>query len=549
MIIRSRSILRIVFLLFILLNLQYETCGRTITADSSTYLSLLPTLKPADTLILLQGFYREGFNVHGLNGTGDHPILITGPESGSPAVIEGRSCCNTISIKQSSYVHLKNLKIDGLDIPGIDGIKAEGSSGNWAHHITLENLVIVRHGQDQQQVGISTKCPAWDWRIHRCIIERTGTGMYLGNSDGTAPFVNGIIEYNLVGNTIGYNIQVKHQNEGLRILPGMTQDGKTIIRYNVLTKEENASTGGNARPNLLVGNFPASGPGSADVYEIYGNFIYQNPVEALFQGTGNIALYDNLFVNHHDGWGVAIMQHNGFKPREVTIFHNTVLVRNGRGVNFYNPDPAYTQIAAGNLLFAPTPLRNAPLERDNITGSYSEASGYLKSPSTEISILDCYPLPGVCSGAGITHDSFKVFTDWEYDFNGARRTFHFRGAYSGEGVNPGWKPAIERRPEVTKEVVGIEFTPRPARAVPSIDCFPNPFSDRISIRVKMAAGKSIVRIMDVWGRTVSTVFDGNAAEGKTHFFRTASLRLRPGVYFVIVRGTSGQAVSRVIHVE
>ena len=57
------------------------------------------------------------------------------------------------------------------------------------------------------------------------------------------------------------------------------------------TRRRFRSTGGSARPNLLVGGFPPTGWGANDSYEIYGNFFYNNPVEALFQGTGNIKLY------------------------------------------------------------------------------------------------------------------------------------------------------------------------------------------------------------------------------------------------------------------
>lgn len=55
--------------------------------------------------------------------------------------------------------------LDGRDLP-VDAVKAEGHA-DWAHHITLENLLIrVRgHGNNQQTVGISTKCPAWGWVI------------------------------------------------------------------------------------------------------------------------------------------------------------------------------------------------------------------------------------------------------------------------------------------------------------------------------------------------------------------------------------------------
>jgi hypothetical protein len=47
-----------------------------------------------------------------------------------------------------------------------------------------------------------------------------GTGMYFGNSDGNHPFWGGLIENNLIMNTIGYNLQIKHQNPRPR-LPGM----------------------------------------------------------------------------------------------------------------------------------------------------------------------------------------------------------------------------------------------------------------------------------------------------------------------------------------
>lgn len=65
-----------------------------------------------------------------------------------------------------------------------------------------------------------------------------------------------------------------------------------------LQKIQGSASGGNARPNLLVGGFPLIGWGAKDYYEIYGNLFYDDPTEALFQGTGNIMIYNNIFVNH-----------------------------------------------------------------------------------------------------------------------------------------------------------------------------------------------------------------------------------------------------------
>jgi hypothetical protein len=73
----------------------------------------------------------------------------------------------------------------------------------------------------------------------------------------------------------------------------------TVLRRNVFVKRLPASAPEAARPSLLVGHFPRSGPGSDDWYAIYGNVFYQNPSEALLQAEGSVAVYANLFVNEH----------------------------------------------------------------------------------------------------------------------------------------------------------------------------------------------------------------------------------------------------------
>jgi hypothetical protein len=284
------------FFLFIpLIAIPQTAMARIIPATPATFEAKVPYLLPGDNLQLAAGTYKAPLTINQLNGTASHPIMITG--AGDATIFKGNDCCNTISLRKSSYIVIKNIKLDGLNIKGPDGIKAEGntaSNPNWTHHITVENLTIVNYANNQQQVGISTKCPSSNWIIKNNTIDGAGTGLYVGNSDGTQPFVNGIIENNFIQNTIGYNIEIKHQFNGKRDLPEgvkaeTNQSGKTIIRNNVFSKGKNSSTGEkNARPNLLVGGFPSEGTGKDDYYEVYGNFFYNNPVEALFQGTGNI---------------------------------------------------------------------------------------------------------------------------------------------------------------------------------------------------------------------------------------------------------------------
>jgi hypothetical protein len=298
-------------------------------------------------------------------------------------------------------------------------------------------------GDDQQTVGISTKGPAWNWIIKNCIITGAGTGMYLGDSSGNAPFVAGTIEYNLITDTIGYNIEIKHQNPRPTGIGMPTGVNRTIIRHNVFSKTSNSSTGGLARPNLLVGHLPLSGSGTDDLYEIYGNFFFQNPTEALFQGEGNIVLYNNLFVTS-TGDAVRIQPHNDV-PKFVRVFNNTVVAA-GIGLLVSGGSTASTQKVLANAVFAGSPIQ-ASTQTANVTGSYNSAATYLTNPFAAPGQLDLFPKAGQLSGATTNVAEFNTFTDWNKDFNGLTHNGSFVGAYAGSGQNPGWLPKLERKPK------------------------------------------------------------------------------------------------------
>ena len=136
-----------------------NAAGRALSGNPQNYRELLKGLQPGDTLQLAPGEYRRGLPIHRLVGTREAPILISGPNRGAPAVFVARAGANTVSIVDSAFVHIRDLRLDGRNVP-VDAVKAEGHA-RWAHHITLENLTIVNYGYDQQNVAISTKCPAW----------------------------------------------------------------------------------------------------------------------------------------------------------------------------------------------------------------------------------------------------------------------------------------------------------------------------------------------------------------------------------------------------
>jgi hypothetical protein len=436
--------------LFVPLSMQAQTLAdtlsgcngaaplRTINATPSNYRTLIAGLIPGDRMLFAAGTYTQGLPIHGKNGQAGKCIVFEGPASGSPALFTGSDSWNVISLKDSSYIAIRNLSLDGLDKAG-DGVKAEATAVS-VHHVLIERLKITNFNPNYLRVGISTKCPAWNWVIRQTTINATGTGMYLGDSSGYYEISNSLVEYNLIYDTMDYNAQFKQQVVRSTSV-GAPSSGTTIIRYNVFANE----AGGSA-PNLLVGHWPLSGAGSTDIYQIYGNLFYQNPTESLFQGEGNIAFHDNVLVNRNSD-AIRIQAHNSV-PRRIEMFNNTI-VAGLNGIRISGADPAYPQRVVGNAVFAGTPLTGGQ-QSNNVTGTYSAASTYLNNPMAALGAgLDLFPKSGQLQGTAIDYTPFTSLLDYNRDFNGQTRDATFRGAYSGSGTNPGWTPALAIRPAVS----------------------------------------------------------------------------------------------------
>ena len=396
------------------------------TADPRTLSREVRDLQPGDWLRLMPGEYSGRLALHRIQGTAEHPIVISGPADGPPAVIRGRRGVNTVSLIDASHIVIRHLTLDGRG-EDIAGVVAEGH-GNYAHDITIEHLKIQNYGGSQGNSGITTRVPAWNWVIRHNEIRNVGTGLYLGRSEGTAPFVGGLIENNFVAETLGYNMQIKHQNVRDR-LPNMpTEPRQTIIRYNVFSK----AAGGShslARPNLLVGHWPPQGPGRYDRYLIYGNLFHENPHERLFQGEGNVALYNNLFVTH-GGDAIRFLRHNHV-PKDVHILQNTI-VTPGVGIRIDHPDRSYRQVVAGNAIFAAKPLQ-LPRHIDagvNFDAEYPMAGDLLMNPNVALDRLDLFPRGRMLQHADAI-GTWNGLPDLDRDYNGRVRERPYWGGYAG----------------------------------------------------------------------------------------------------------------------
>lgn len=335
--------------------------------NPTNYRSLLRDLKPGDSLILEPGVYRQGLPLHNLKGTVHRPIRIAGPLGRSPAEFQARADHNTVSLSNTEHVHISGLVLNGENL-GVAAVKGEGhKSCVSVHHIVLEDLLIVGHGADQSIVGIASFCPAWNWIIRRNIILGAGTGLYLGGSDGGAPFVAGLIEQNIVIDTLGYNLQIKHQVGRPTGIGMPVQTSRTVLRHNLFTKANNASSGINARPNLLLGHFPRQGSGSDDHYEVTNNLFFCSPAESLLQGEGNLSIARNIFINP-GGDAVNVRPHNDV-PRNVDILQNFVAA-SGKGITVTAAPSAHTQAISGNWVYAPSALSGG-MQSGNRVASYS----------------------------------------------------------------------------------------------------------------------------------------------------------------------------------
>ncbi len=406
--------------------LAWEDCegsGRELEAGPDDYRDVLSTLQPGDTLKLRSGDYLRGLPMR-TSGEEGRCIVVEALDPANRPRFVGSDSFNVLAIHGASWLKLRGLDVD-IDGRAGFGVASQGGSSEPTHHVVIEGLKIYGFGGDQQIVGISTKSPATDWVIRGNHIEGPGTGLYLGNSNGREPFVRGLIERNVVRDARGYCMQIKHQIERLEEQPEVAE---TIIRHNVFTKTTGSSTGGDARPNLLLGHFPTSGRGQGDRYVVHGNFIFENATENLVQAEGNLVIFNNVFVNRSGG-GLNIRPHNDV-PREVEIAFNTVIT-SGRGVSITGGHASFSQRAYLNAVFAGQPVRADDAEH-NLEGDFADAAAHFAAPMLAPgSGLDLHP-------NALTAFSFPAATppsrpEAAWDFDGTPRGVPVAGAYASTG--------------------------------------------------------------------------------------------------------------------
>jgi hypothetical protein len=407
------------------MTLAAATASATVLdANPSNYQSLLARLTAGDVLRLAAGTYTKGLTLAGIAGTAAQPITVQGPDDQSAAfiAIEDR---NTVQLESCSYLRVLNLSVSG-------GVDSRGVS----HHITLENLKIAAGLGATHTDGISARGPAWNWTIRHNTISGAEVGLHLGSAAGDQPFVAGVIEYNLVLDSVAANLKIERQLTRPTDIGLPDTIAHTIIRHNVFARRDAPASGELPQASVQLDGTPNAS--AEDLYEMYGNFLYRNPSAPLLQAVGALAVHDNLFVNP-EGDAIDIdAQENG--ARNVTVYHNTILA-SGTGLRISGEDAAHPARVIANISFAAIPIFG-PHHASNVTGAYESAGDSLNAPFAPPGSLDLLPKTARLASAATDLTAFAAFTDGTKDFNGVTRNGWHPGAYEGEGPNPGWHPAL-----------------------------------------------------------------------------------------------------------
>src|SRR5262249_6079632 len=142
-----------------------------------------------------------------------------------------------------------------------------------------------------------------------------------------------------------------------------------------------------------------------------------------------------------------------------------------RGI-FFGSSASTDDAVAGNLVFAGAPIGGSIAHSANNTvDTLANAGKYVNSPSFTPGAMDFYPLPGMAQGTALDLSKFFADPDYGIDFNGTSKTaakgcIVFRGAYAGEGANPGWRLQASIKPPPSQTV------PNPPPTLQSIQCTP-----------------------------------------------------------------------------
>jgi len=111
-------------------------------SSNSAFRIALSNMQPGTTLLLAPGTYGS-FSLHGVQGTAQAPIVITGRDPEDPPFFTGRG--EGAKLSSVAFIKLRSLKFIGFSQNGVN-IDDGGKLHVPSHHIVLEDLAILDTG-------------------------------------------------------------------------------------------------------------------------------------------------------------------------------------------------------------------------------------------------------------------------------------------------------------------------------------------------------------------------------------------------------------------
>ncbi|MDP5030752.1 right-handed parallel beta-helix repeat-containing protein [Paraglaciecola sp.] len=304
-----------------------EACVCSILHPCSLDNALQARLKPGDTVNLQGGTY-SGFTISNLHGEEKNKITFNGDVYAGAAHISGKgnNTRDTIEIKKSSYIDLKNLKIT-------DALRA-GVRINNSHHITLKNNqlenngvwgIFTNHANYFEAIENKIIGPAQQHGIYQ---SNSGDNVkiisnYIINFDGCAVHANGDLSMggadNVVADGIISNIEIRDN-----FFAGNGKSGGSAINLDGVDGAEITN-------NIIIDNkgagiavFKQDGAIGSKRISIQRNMIIMPPdsrAAVIFnKSEGNNLLKDNVIIAQHTHRGVYEVQ-----PLKLSSFRKKLL--------------------------------------------------------------------------------------------------------------------------------------------------------------------------------------------------------------------------------
>ncbi|MCO6046662.1 right-handed parallel beta-helix repeat-containing protein [Aeoliella sp. ICT_H6.2] len=307
---------------FLLISGGQAFGGDIIVRNTGDLRHELRRAQPGTTITLAPGEY-DGISLEGINGTQEHPIVITGADPADPPLFKGGK--QAIHLSNCNYVTLRHIRVSGCTTNGINS----DDGGNFSipsKGMSFENLVIENIGPKGNHDGL--KLSGLDeFAVSNCHFSGWG-----GSAIDMVGCHDGLIEKcHFIGKE-GYS-----QNTGVQAKGGTE---------NILVRQNYFDNAGGRAINIggstgLEFFRPKLTDYEAREIDVAGNLFVGSDSPIAYVTSINCKVRQNTII-HPGKWVVRILQEqstDNFQPCQQGTFQNNLVVFDSRVRTSVNVGP------------------------------------------------------------------------------------------------------------------------------------------------------------------------------------------------------------------